>query len=48
MPIRPVDHGWAASHATASNPSCVWRAVYSSSAIPGELPVPRMSSRQNA
>ncbi len=48
MPTLPLHHGWAASHSTASYPSSVSASVYSSSAIPGEEPVPRTSSRHRA
>ena len=48
MPTLPLHHGCAASHSTASYPSSVSASVYSSSATPGELPVPRTSSRQSA
>ena len=48
MPTLPLHHGCAASHSTASYPSSVSASVYSSSATPGELPVPRTSRRQSA
>ena len=48
MPTLPLHHGCAASHSTASYPSSVSASVYSSSATPGEEPVPRTSSRHSA
>ena len=48
IPTLPLHHGWAASHSTASYPSRVSSSVYSSRATPGELPVPRTSSRHSA
>ena len=48
MPTRPFDHSCAASHAITSQMSACSSAVYSSTAIPPDEPVPRMSSRQTA
>lgn len=47
MPTAPEHHGWEASHSTASYPSRASSAVYSSSAVPADEPVPRTSTRQN-
>ena len=43
-----MHHGWAAIQATTSTPSRCSASVYSSSATPPELPVPRTSSRTQA
>src|SRR3954454_23751194 len=48
IPTFPSHHGWAASQATASTPSSVSSAVYSSSATPPDEPVPRTSTRHRA
>ena len=48
IPTEPLHHGWDASHSTASYPSRVSSAVYSSSATPPDDPVPRTSTRQSA
>ena len=48
IPTLPEHHGWAASQATASTPSRVSSAVYSSRATPKDDPVPRTSTRQKA
>ena len=46
MPTVPELHGCRASHSTTATLSRISRSVYSSSAIPRLLPVPRTSSRQ--
>src|SRR5262245_48538032 len=48
IPTEPLHHGCTASHSTASYPSRVSSAVYSSSATPPDDPVPRTSSRHKA
>ena len=48
MPTFPSHHGWAASQAITSQPSCSSCSVYSSVMMPSELPVPRMSTRAQA
>ena len=46
IPTEPLHHGWDASHSTASYPSRVSSAVYSSSATPPDDPVPRTSTQR--
>ena len=46
MPTVPVLHGSVASHSMTARLSRISRSVYSSSAMPRLLPVPRTSSRQ--
>ncbi len=48
MPTEPSHQGCAAIQAIASTPSSCSRSVYSSSMIPSESPVPRMSIRTPA
>ncbi len=48
IPTAPEHHGCAASQAITSSASACSCAVYSSSRIPSDSPVPRMSTRTDA
>ncbi len=48
MPTAPVHQSCAASQAITSHMSSVSMARYSAAAMPSDVPVPRMSTRQTA